>query len=81
MCGICGLAALGGEAVDAGPLEAMSAALVHRGPDDAASLVDGPVALAARRLAIIDLAGGRQPIASEDGRVHAVQNGEILPED
>ena len=78
MCGICGLAALGGEAVDAGPLEAMSAALVHRGPDDAASLVDGPVALAARRLAIIDLAGGRQPISSEDGRVHAVQNGEIL---
>ena len=78
MCGICGLAALDGAAVDAAPLEAMSAALVHRGPDDAGSLVDGPVALAARRLSIIDLAGGHQPIASEDGRVHAVQNGEIL---
>ena len=78
MCGICGLAALDGAAVDAAPLAAMSASLVHRGPDDAASVVDGPVALAARRLAIIDLAGGRQPLASEDGRVHVVQNGEIL---
>ncbi|MDP8967139.1 MAG: asparagine synthase (glutamine-hydrolyzing), partial [Actinomycetota bacterium] len=78
MCGICGLAALDGGAVDAAPLAAMSAALVHRGPDDAGALVDGPVALAARRLAIIDLAGGHQPIASEDGLVHAVQNGEIL---
>ncbi|MDP1850699.1 MAG: asparagine synthase (glutamine-hydrolyzing) [Solirubrobacteraceae bacterium] len=75
---MCGLAALDGGAVDAAPLEAMSAALVHRGPDDAGSVVDGPVALAARRLAIIDLAGGHQPIASEDGRVVAVQNGEIL---
>lgn len=78
MCGICGLASLDGGPVDPAPLAAMSASLVHRGPDDAASVTDGPVALAARRLAIIDLAGGRQPIASEDGRVHAVQNGEIL---
>ena len=78
MCGICGLAALDGGPVDAAPLEAMSAALVHRGPDDAASVTDGPVALAARRLAIIDLAGGRQPLAGEDGRVHVVHNGEIL---
>jgi asparagine synthase (glutamine-hydrolysing) len=78
VCGICGLAALDGAAVDAAPLEAMSAALVHRGPDDAGSVIDGPVALAARRLSIIDLAGGHQPIASEDGQVIAVQNGEIL---
>jgi asparagine synthase (glutamine-hydrolysing) len=78
MCGICGLAALDGGAVDTAPLAAMSAALVHRGPDDAASVADGPVALAARRLAIIDLEGGRQPVASEDGRVHGALNGEIL---
>ena len=78
MCGICGLAALDGGPVDASALEAMSASLAHRGPDDEASVVDGPVALAARRLAIIDLAGGRQPLASEDGRVHAAHNGEIL---
>ena len=78
MCGICGLAALDGAAVDASPLAAMSLALVHRGPDDAGSVIDGPVALAARRLSIIDLAGGHQPIASEDGQVIVVQNGEIL---
>ena len=78
MCGICGLAALDGDPVDTAPLAAMSAALVHRGPDDDASVTDGPVALAARRLAIIDLDGGRQPLASEDGRVHAALNGEIL---
>ena len=40
-------------------------------------LVDGPVALAVRRLSIIDLEGGDQPIGNEDGRVHVVQNGEI----
>jgi asparagine synthase (glutamine-hydrolysing) len=78
VCGICGLAALDGGPVDPAPLAAMSATLVHRGPDDEGSVVDGPVALAARRLAIIDLDGGRQPIASEDGRVHAALNGEIL---
>ena len=78
MCGICGLAALDGGALDTAPLQAMSAALAHRGPDDAGSVTDGPVALAARRLAIIDLEGGRQPLASEDGRVHGVLNGEIL---
>jgi asparagine synthase (glutamine-hydrolysing) len=78
VCGICGLAALDGAAVDTGPLAAMSAALRHRGPDDDGAVADGPVALAARRLAIIDLEGGHQPIASEDGRVHAALNGEIL---
>jgi asparagine synthase (glutamine-hydrolysing) len=76
MCGICGLLALDGPA-DAQGLEAMSAALAHRGPDDAGALVDGPAALAIRRLAIIDPAGGHQPIANEDGTVHVVLNGEI----
>jgi asparagine synthase (glutamine-hydrolysing) len=55
----------------------MSAALVHRGPDSSGEYSDGPVALAARRLAIIDLAGGDQPIANEDGSCVVVQNGEI----
>jgi asparagine synthase (glutamine-hydrolysing) len=78
MCGICGLAALDGAGpVDRGLLESMNAALVHRGPDDEGTLLDGPVGLAARRLSIIDLAGGHQPIANEDGTVHVVQNGEI----
>jgi asparagine synthase (glutamine-hydrolysing) len=55
----------------------MSATLVHRGPDGEGSLVDGPIGLAARRLAIIDLETGDQPIANEDGTIHVVQNGEI----
>ena len=55
----------------------MSAALEHRGPDQAGEHLDGPVALAARRLSIIDLAGGDQPIANEDGSCVVVQNGEI----
>jgi asparagine synthase (glutamine-hydrolysing) len=55
----------------------MSATLVHRGPDSDGHLVDGPVGLAARRLSIIDLETGDQPIANEDGTVHVVQNGEI----
>jgi asparagine synthase (glutamine-hydrolysing) len=78
MCGICGLAALDGGPVDAGGLGAMSAALTHRGPDGDGSVVDGPVALANRRLAIIDLEHGEQPMAGEDGRVIVVHNGEIL---
>jgi asparagine synthase (glutamine-hydrolysing) len=55
----------------------MSAKLVHRGPDSNGTFVDGPVALAARRLAIIDLETGDQPIANEDETAHVVQNGEI----
>jgi asparagine synthase (glutamine-hydrolysing) len=55
----------------------MSAALVHRGPDSEGSFVDGGVGLAARRLAIIDLEHGDQPLANEDGTCTVVQNGEI----
>ena len=55
----------------------MSATLVHRGPDSAGEFADGTVALAARRLSIIDLETGDQPIANEDGTLHVVQNGEL----
>ena len=58
-------------------LEAMSATLVHRGPDSSGLHVEGPVGLAARRLSIIDLETGDQPIANEDGSVVVVQNGEL----
>jgi asparagine synthase (glutamine-hydrolysing) len=78
MCGICGLVALDGRQVDPSGLDAMSRALEHRGPDEAGQHVDGPVALAARRLSIIDLEHGHQPIANEDGTVVVVQNGEIF---
>ena len=53
------------------------AALVHRGPDDEGQWSGESMALGARRLAIIDVTGGHQPVTSEDGRVIAVQNGEI----
>ena len=76
MCGICGIATTHG-AADVESLRAMSDLLVHRGPDSAGEHVDGGVALAARRLSIIDLEHGDQPIANEDGSCVVVQNGEI----
>jgi asparagine synthase (glutamine-hydrolysing) len=71
MCGIVGTIG------DTGRLEKMSATLVHRGPDSDGSFVDGEVGLAARRLSIIDLETGDQPLSNEDGTVTVVQNGEI----
>jgi asparagine synthase (glutamine-hydrolysing) len=76
MCGICGIAAARGT-VDPERLARMSATLVHRGPDSEGTHLAAGVGLAARRLAIIDLTGGDQPIANEDGTVVVVQNGEI----
>ncbi|HUK96544.1 MAG TPA: asparagine synthase (glutamine-hydrolyzing) [Gaiellaceae bacterium] len=76
MCGICGIAAAAG-AVDPERIARMSATLLHRGPDSEGTHIDGGIGLAARRLAIIDLTGGDQPIANEDGTVVVVQNGEI----
>ena len=73
MCGIAGL--LGSP--DREALAAMRDTMVHRGPDDEGLFVDGPAGLAARRLSIIDLAHGHQPISTEDGSVTVVQNGEI----
>jgi asparagine synthase (glutamine-hydrolysing) len=75
MCGICGLASRA--AVDPQRLARMSATLVHRGPDSDGTFFADGVGLAARRLSIIDLAAGDQPIANEDGTVVVVQNGEI----
>ncbi len=78
MCGICGLVALdGASGPDPAALAAMNETLVHRGPDSDGTVIDGPCGLAMRRLSIIDLAGGDQPIANEDGRIQVVQNGEI----
>src|SRR6266478_4481819 len=75
MCGIAGFAGPGDER----DLAAMSAALVHRGPDGAGSYIDRPnsVFLAHRRLAILDIRGGDQPMWNEDGQVGVIFNGEI----
>jgi asparagine synthase (glutamine-hydrolysing) len=76
VCGISGIATTNG-AVDADQVAAMSGTLAHRGPDSSGLFSDGVAALAARRLSIIDLETGDQPIANEDETVHVVQNGEI----
>jgi asparagine synthase (glutamine-hydrolysing) len=78
MCGICGVVAAEREgAPDLEAVARMSDRLVHRGPDDDGLFHEGPVALAARRLSIIDLAHGHQPIENEDRSCVVVQNGEI----
>jgi asparagine synthase (glutamine-hydrolysing) len=75
MCGIVGLTGID----DVHILSAMNDLLVHRGPDDKGEYVDreGGVALAMRRLSIIDLESGQQPMSNEDGRLWVVCNGEI----
>ena len=67
----------GREAPDRDVLARMNEAITHRGPDSDGFFYEGPVAMAMRRLSIIDLEGGDQPIASEDGSVTVIQNGEI----
>src|SRR6188472_1763523 len=75
MCGIAGK--LGPEAVAERDVLRMCDAIVHRGPDDWGTFVEGGVGLGMRRLSIIDVAGGHQPITNEDGTVVIVFNGEI----
>lgn len=78
MCGVAGLAGLSLDPAIAGPLLAqMCAAIRHRGPDGEGYFVDAFVALGMRRLSIIDVQGGSQPIGNEDGTVQVVFNGEI----
>lgn len=80
MCGICGVIQLTGEPrepVSAGRLAAMADALRHRGPDDRGTHLAPGIALGVRRLSIVDIAGGHQPMASEDGTIVAIQNGEL----
>jgi len=77
MCGIVGIAGSSGRPVDDAVVRSMNDALWHRGPDDEGYLVRDQVGLGMRRLSIIDVAGGRQPIHNEDKSVWAVFNGEI----
>jgi len=79
MCGIVGIHSLArGRPIDQGVLTAMNDTITHRGPDSAGHHIDpGRVGLAMRRLAIIDVSGGDQPISNEDGTVWIVFNGEI----
>lgn len=78
MCGICGAVWSGqGEPLGEAALSAMMDRLVHRGPDDSGVHRDGSAALGFRRLSIIDLEGGHQPISNEDETIWGVFNGEI----
>lgn len=78
MCGICGKLALDREAqVPPALLKSMADTIEHRGPDDEGFYFSGPVGLGFRRLSIIDLNTGHQPISNEDGTVWIVFNGEI----
>jgi len=78
MCGICGQYNFGDEApVLRETIQRMADSLVHRGPDDEGYHVDGPVGLGFRRLSIIDLEGGHQPMGDQEGTVWVIFNGEI----
>jgi asparagine synthase (glutamine-hydrolysing) len=77
MCGICGYYTHDNAPVDRALLAEMNARIVHRGPDSDGFFVAPGIGMGMRRLAIIDRAGGDQPIGNEDGRVQVVFNGEI----
>jgi asparagine synthase (glutamine-hydrolysing) len=77
MCGICGLFVRDGEPPREPVLRRMLATLVHRGPDDEGVHLDGPAALGTRRLSIIDVADGHQPLSNRDGTVWVAFNGEV----
>src|SRR4051795_4167019 len=76
MCGIAGIWSPGSRA-GGGALGRMLARMRRRGPDGEGSWVEGEVGLGMRRLAIVDVAGGRQPLANEAGTLKVVFNGEI----
>src|SRR5919204_1206441 len=78
MCGIVGIVKLAtDETVDEARLKRMRDVLRHRGPDGEGLFIDGPVGLAHRRLSIVDVAGGAQPMANEDQTVWITYNGEV----
>src|SRR6476660_9377191 len=80
MCGICGVVQIGGEPRPVIPddvLDRMTDAMTHRGPNDRGTYTADGVAFGARRLSIVDVEGGHQPFANEDGTVIGMQNGEL----
>jgi asparagine synthase (glutamine-hydrolysing) len=82
MCGIVGILDLNRERpISPAMVEKMSEAIVHRGPNDFGLHVDGPLGMGMRRLSIIDVASGHQPISNEDGSLWIVFNGEIYNHD
>lgn len=74
MCGICGIKRFDHQPVERDAILAMMRALAHRGPDDDGAHLDGALGLGHRRLSIIDVAHGHQPLSNEDGSVWVVFN-------
>lgn len=78
MCGICGIVKkANGAPIEYSLISAMSETLAHRGPDDQGVFTAKNIGLGARRLSIIDLEGGHQPLANEDGSIWIAHNGEV----
>jgi asparagine synthase (glutamine-hydrolysing) len=80
MCGICGVIQIAGDPrlpVEQHMLDNMTDLMIHRGPDDRGTHLAPGVALGVRRLSIVDVAAGHQPVSSEDGKIWAIQNGEL----
>src|ERR1017187_8103415 len=78
MCGICGIYESGRDtAIECAVLKRMADTIRHRGPDDEGFYSAPGVGLAHRRLSIIDVTGGHQPLSNEDGSIWIVFNGEI----
>ena len=79
MCGINGIAfsSRSGRVISREVLETMRDVITHRGPDDEGLFIDGPVGLGHRRLSIVDVAAGHQPMTNEDASLHITYNGEI----
>ena len=79
MCGIAGIVAVDpSECVDSAVLRLMTDSLSRRGPDDCGQVIDGNAGLGMRRLSVIDVAGGHQPMSNEDGTLWIVYNGEVV---
>jgi asparagine synthase (glutamine-hydrolysing) len=84
MCGICGVVQARGEwreVASPAQLDAMTDAMTHRGPNDRGTYAAPGIALGVRRLSIVDVEGGHQPVFSEDDNVVAIQNGELYNHD
>src|SRR5262245_19583077 len=78
MCGICGQYNFSSQRpVEPETIRRMATSMFHRGPDDEGFYLEGPLGLGFRRLSIIDLAGGHQPMSDPEGSVWVVFNGEI----
>ena len=77
MCGIFGIVNFNGDAVSEDSLKKMSLKMKHRGPDDDGIIIEKNIGIGMRRLSIIDIEGGHQPISNSSNNIHVVLNGEI----